>query len=189
MAMGKIVDALAAVAPAASSGRGARSPEKSDQNHPMAESLQLDDKAWRLLLALQQDGRAPLKALAEAAGLSIAATAERLKRLQDAGVLSGVHAELDAARSGYPVRAIVGITVTQPGKQPFVKRLQAAPEVLECHHVAGADSYVMTVVARDLADLERFLATINAWGETRTSIVFSTPIPRRGLVPPGSPRR
>jgi Lrp/AsnC family leucine-responsive transcriptional regulator len=156
----------------------------------MAETpaLQLDDKAWALLLALQADGRAPLKALADAAGLSIPATAERLKRLKDAGVVRGVGAELDAAQAGYAVRAIIGITVTQPGKKTFVERLRRAPEVLECHHVAGADSYLMTVVARDLPDLERFLASINGFGETRTSIVFSTPIPRRGLVPPGTTR-
>ena len=154
----------------------------------MAETLQLDLKAWKLLLALQRDGRAPLKTLAAAAGLSIPATVERLKRLRDAGVVLGVGAELDAVRAGYAVRAIVGVTVTQPGKKAFVDRLRPAAEVLECHHVAGADSYLLTVVARDLADLERFLASINAWGETRTSIVFSTPIPRRGLVPPGTHR-
>lgn len=151
-------------------------------------SLALDDKAWALLLALQADGRAPLKTLADAAGLSIPATAERLKRLKDAGVVRAVGADLDAARLGYAVRAIVGITVTQPGKKSFVDRLKRAAEVLECHHVAGADSYLLTVVARDLADLERFLSSINGFGETRTSIVFSTPIPRRGLVPPGSQR-
>jgi Lrp/AsnC family leucine-responsive transcriptional regulator len=154
----------------------------------MAETLQLDDKAWKLLQALQQDGRAPLKALAAAAGLSIPATAERLKRLQDAGVVRGVSAELDAARAGYTVCAIVGITVVQPGKKAFLDKLRRAAEVLECHHVAGADSYLMTVVTRDLPDLERFLASINGYGETRTSIVFSTPIPRRGLVKPGSAR-
>jgi Lrp/AsnC family leucine-responsive transcriptional regulator len=156
----------------------------------MAETpaMPLDDKAWALLLALQADGRAPLKALADAAGLSIPATAERLKRLKDAGVVRSVGAELDAAQAGYAVRAIIGITVTQPGKKSFVERLKRAAEVLECHHVAGADSYLLTVVARDLPDLERFLASINAFGETRTSIVFSTPIPRRGLVPPGSAR-
>lgn len=154
----------------------------------MTETLQLDDKAWKLLLALQQDGRAPLKALADAAGLSIPATAERLRRLKDAGIVRGVGAEIDAAAAGYAVRAIVGTTVTQPGKKAFVERLRRAAEVLECHHVAGADSYLLTVVARDLPDLERFLASINAWGETRTSIVFSTPIPRRGLVPPGTTR-
>jgi len=158
------------------------------QEAGMAETLQLDDKAWALLLALQQDGRSPLKALAAAAGLSIPAASERLKRLVDAGVVRSVGADIDAAQAGYPVRAVVGITVVHPGKKAFLDKLRRAPEVLECHHVAGADSYLMTVVARDLADLERFLASINVYGETRTSIVFSTPIPRRGLVRPGTTR-
>lgn len=149
----------------------------------------LDDKAWKLLLALQRDGRAPLKVLAEAAGLSIPATAERLKRLQDAGVVRSVVADVDAARAGYTVRAIVGLTVAgQPAKKAFLEQIGRAAEVLECHHVAGADSYLLTVVAADLPALEAFLGSINAWGETRTQIVFSTPIPRRGLVPPGTLR-
>jgi len=151
-------------------------------------SLQLDPKAWALLNALQIDGRAPLKTLAEAAGLSIPATVERLKRLKETGVVRSVSADLDPARAGYPVRAIVSITVQQPGKKAFLDKLRRAAEVLECHHVAGADSYVMTVVARSLSDLEQFLSSINGYGETRTSIVFSTPIPRRGLVAPGSAR-
>lgn len=139
-------------------------------------------------MALQHDGRAPLKTLAAAAGLSVPATVERLKRLKDAGVVRAVSAELDPALAGYPVRAVIGITVPQPGKKGFLDKLRRAPEVLECHHVAGADSYLMTVAARSLADLERFLASVNGYGETRTSIVFSTPIPRRGLVAPGSTR-
>lgn len=154
----------------------------------MTESLSLDAKAWALLAALQEDGRAPLKRLAAAAGLSVPATAERLERLKAAGVLRAVTADVDAARAGYPVRALVGITVPQPGKKAFLETLQRCAEVIECHHVAGADSYALTVVARSLGDLERFLASINGWGETRTSIVFSTPIPRRGLVAPGQLR-
>ncbi|WP_205962556.1 Lrp/AsnC family transcriptional regulator [Paraburkholderia phosphatilytica] len=154
----------------------------------MTEMLQLDTKAWALLAALQEDGRAPLKTLALAAGLSIPATVERLKRLKDAGVVRSVVAELDPAQAGYAVRAMVGITVQQPGKKAFLDKLRRAPEVLECHHVAGADSYIVTVVSQSLEDLERFLGSINGYGETRTSIVFSTPIPRRGLVAPGSSR-
>ncbi|MFN3736241.1 Lrp/AsnC family transcriptional regulator [Hydrogenophaga sp.] len=151
-------------------------------------AFQLDQKAWALLMALQADGRAPLKTLALAAGLSVPATVERLKRLKDAGVVRSVSAELDPAALGYPVRAIVSITVQQPGKKAFLDKLRRAPEVLECHHVAGADSYVVTVVARSLEALEQFLSSINGYGETRTSIVFSTPIARRGLVPPGAAR-
>lgn len=154
----------------------------------MTETLQLDSKAWALLMALQEDGRAPLKTLALAAGLSVPATVERLKRLKESGVVRSVSAELEPALAGYPVRAIVGITVQQPGKKTFIDKLKRAPEVLECHHVAGADSYIVTVASQSLEKLERFLASINGYGETRTSIVFSTPVPRRGLVAPGSSR-
>lgn len=147
----------------------------------MTESIQFDEKAWKLLEALQSDGRAPLKTLAEAAGLSIAATAERLKRLQDVGVIRGVHADLDPVKVGVQVQAIIGITTAQPHKQALLKALRARNEVLECHHVTGADSYMMTVAVADMAALERFLGDINRWGETRTAIIMSTPILRRGL--------
>ena len=105
------------------------------------------------------------------------------------GAVSHIAAQLDAASAGYGVRAMVGITVVgQPAKKALLDTLRRAAEVLECHHVAGEDSYVMSVVATDLQALERFLGSINGYGETRTSIVFSTPIPRRGLVRPGSVR-
>jgi Lrp/AsnC family leucine-responsive transcriptional regulator len=159
------------------------------EKRPMSETPMLDDRAWQLLQALQHDGRAPLKQLAEAAGLSIPATAERLKRLKDLGAFSQIAAQVDAATAGYGVRAMVGITVVgQAAKKALLDTLRRAAEVLECHHVAGEDSYVMSVVATDLQALERFLGSINGYGETRTSIVFSTPIPRRGLVRPGSVR-
>ena len=149
----------------------------------------LDDVAWRLLYVLQTDGRAPLKTLAVSAGLSIAATAERLKRLQDQGPVRAIAADVDPVKAGYPVKAIVGITVTKPGKRALIEKLRKAPEVIECHHVAGVDSYMMIVVGQSLAELERFVGTINPYGETHTSIVFSTPIERRGIVKPGSVRR
>lgn len=150
-------------------------------------TLQIDARSWALLQALQQDGRAPLKMLAQACELSVAATAERLKRLQEVGVVRGVHAEIDPARAGYGVRAVVAIQAPQPGKQPLLTFLRDMPEVLECHHVTGADSYLMQVVAVDLAHLETLVSAISRWGETRTSLVFSTPIPRRPLQPPRRP--
>ncbi|EKD97395.1 MAG: AsnC family transcriptional regulator [uncultured bacterium] len=150
---------------------------------------ELDDIGWRLLEALQADGRAPLKSLAASAGLSVAATAERMKRLQETGVVRRFSVDVDQSVVGYPVKAVVGITAMQPGKKNLLKILHNSPEVLECHHVAGADSYLLTVVTTSMTDLERFIGTINGYGETRTSIVFSTPIERRGLVKPGSAGR
>jgi Lrp/AsnC family leucine-responsive transcriptional regulator len=162
-------------------GRDQESPKDPWKIRCMTESIQLDAKAWKLLEALQADGRAPLKTLAEAAGLSIAATAERLRRLQDAGVIRGVHADLDPAKVGLPVQALIGITTAQPHKQALLKALRARAEVLERHHVTGADSYMMRIAVADMAALEAFLGDINRWGETRTAIVMSTPIPRRGM--------
>ena len=68
------------------------------------------------------------------------ATAERLKRLQEAGVVRGYQAQVDPVAVGYGVRAIVGIHVPQPGKRALLDKLASPPEVLECHHVAGEDS-------------------------------------------------
>ena len=99
-------------------------------------------------------------------------------------MVRGVHADIDPAKVGYGVRAVGGINVPQPGKKALIDKLRQSPQVLECHHVSGNDSYVMQVVARDLPDLERFLGYINGYGETRTSIVFSTPSPLRGLARP-----
>ena len=146
--------------------------------------IELDNKAWRLIQALQADGRQPLKALASAANLSVPATMERLRRLEEAGVVRGVHADIDPKAVGYSMGAIIGINAAQPGKRPLLDKLINSPQVLECHHVSGNDSYMMFVVATDLEDLEAFLSEINIFGETRTAIVFSTPIKRRGLVRP-----
>lgn len=148
--------------------------------------MQLDDKAWRLMQALQADARLPLKSLAQVAGLSLPATAERLKRLEEAGIISGFHAEVSPESVGYGVRAVVGINVPQPGKTALIELLQSMPEVLECHHVSGADSYILTVVARDLSHLEELIGSVNRYGETRTSIVFSTPVKRRGVTRPAT---
>ena len=65
---------------------------------------------------------------------------KRLRRLQDAGVVRGVHADIDPAKVGYGVRAVVGINVPQPGKKALIDKLRQSHRVLECHHVSGNDS-------------------------------------------------
>lgn len=141
----------------------------------------VDDKSWRILAALQEDARASLKALAEVAGLSLPATAERIKKMEAAGIIRGYHADIAPAALGYIIKAVVAITTQHPYKQKFIEVLRAKPQVLECLHVTGADSCLFTVVAKDMEDLEQFLASINPYGETRTSIVMSSQIPRRGV--------
>ncbi len=146
--------------------------------------MEIDHKSWKILQVLQQDARISLTELAARVALSVPAVSERLKRLEESGVIAGYRAIVPPAKVGYSLMAIVGITTLQPEKARLIALLQDRPEVLECHHVTGQDSFLMKVVARDIGHLESFLASINHLGETRTSIVMSSPIPERALQPP-----
>lgn len=144
--------------------------------------MDIDAKGWKMLTALQRDGRMSLKALADEAGLSMPATSERLKRLEEAGVIAGYRALVAPEAVGYGVMAMIGLTVAQPDKGRLLALLKTMPEVLECLHVTGQDSFMLRVVATDIRHLERFVGHINHYGETRTAIVMSAPIPLRAVA-------
>ncbi|RMC93827.1 Lrp/AsnC family transcriptional regulator [Aquitalea palustris] len=146
--------------------------------------MEIDSKAWKILECLQQDARLSLTELARAVEMSVPAVSERVKRLEEAGVIQGYHARLSPAKAGYTLSAMVGITVAQPYKKKLLQLLEDMPEVLECHHVTGADSYLFRLLARDVGHLETLVARVNHLGETRTSIILSTPITTRPLRAP-----
>lgn len=145
--------------------------------------MELDTKAWKIIAAIQRDARMSLKSLADEAGLSLPATSERLKRLEEAGVINGYRALINPEAVGYGVLAIIGITTLQPGKARLIEVLKSLPEVLECLHVTGQDSYLLRVATQNIRHLERFVGEINHYGETRTAIVMSAPIPLRAIEP------
>ncbi len=144
----------------------------------------MDDLDWKVLALLQDNGRMTYTELARQVHLSVPAVTERVRRLEEAGVIEGYTARVNPAAAGYPISALIGITVPQSAKAKFLKLLGAIAEVLECHHVTGADSYVIRLVATSVADLERLIQRINLYGETRTSIVMSTPLAARALARP-----
>ena len=143
--------------------------------------MKVDQLSWKILDVIQRDGRISLKSLAAEAGLSVPAVSERLKRLEEAGIIEGYHARVSPQAMGYSIMAIIGMTTLQPDKQKLIRALEKMPEVLECLHVTGQDSYLVRVVTRDIGHLESFVGSINHFGETRTSIVMSHPIPQRAL--------
>jgi len=144
----------------------------------------MDDLDWKVLSLLQKNGRMTYTELARQVQLSVPAVTERVRRLEEAGVIEGYAARVNPAAAGYPISALIGITVPQSAKTKFLKLLGAIAEVLECDHVTGADSYVIRLVATSVADLERLIQRINLYGETRTSIVMSTPLAARALEKP-----
>ena len=144
----------------------------------------MDDLDWKILSLLQHNGRMTYTDLSRQVNLSVPAVTERVKRMEESGVIEGYSARINPVAAGYAMQSLIGITVPQPAKSKFLKFLETIPEVLECHHVTGADSYIMLLVAVSLADLERLIERINVYGETRTSLVMSTPLTLRSLQQP-----
>jgi len=144
----------------------------------------LDDTGWQLLHALQQNARLSYSELGQRVGLSSPAVAERIHRMEDAGIISGYHVEINRSKLGYPITAIIRMS-TSPGDQcsRFATFVQEIPEVLECYRVTGSDSLIMKVMASSVEHLESLIDRLSAHGQLTTSIVLSAPVTRRVVTP------
>ncbi|MEU3187688.1 Lrp/AsnC family transcriptional regulator [Streptomyces sp. NPDC006923] len=136
---------------------------------------------WHILDVLQRDGRASFAELARAVSMSPSAVTERVRRLEEAGVISGYTAVVDRERLGRPILAFVRLRYPNGNYKPFHDLLAATSEILEAHHVTGDDCFVLKVAARSMSHLEEISGRIGALGSVTTSVVYSSPLPRRSL--------
>src|SRR5437763_4784736 len=135
-----------------------------------------------ILAELQADGRLSLAELGRRAGLSPAAVGDRVRRLEDTGVITGYRAIVDPRALGYALTAVVRVRPA-PRQLPKVAELaRRTPEVVECRRVTGEDCYVMTAHVRDVTHLEEVIDGFALYGQTTTSIVQSSPVPPRGAA-------
>jgi Lrp/AsnC family leucine-responsive transcriptional regulator len=153
-------------------------------NGRIAEGALLDETNLRLLDELQQDGRASLAELGRRVGLSSPAVAERLRRLEDDGVITGYRAVVDPRKLGYGLGVLIRVRPAPRMLAEVAELARQQPAVLECHRVTGDDCYVMTAYVRDVEHLEQVIDEFAAYGSTTTSVMQSSPVPRRGVVPP-----
>ncbi|MEU7701362.1 MULTISPECIES: Lrp/AsnC family transcriptional regulator [unclassified Streptomyces] len=147
----------------------------------MTSAYSPDATDWRILEALQSEGRASFAELARTVAMSPSAVTERVRRLEEAGVISGYTAIVDQDRLGLPILAFVRLRYPHGNYKPFHDLLDATPEVLEAHHVTGDDCFVLKVAARSMRHLEEITGKISTLGSVTTSVVYSSPLPRRSL--------
>jgi Lrp/AsnC family transcriptional regulator, leucine-responsive regulatory protein len=140
-----------------------------------------DATDWRILDVLQRDGRAGYTELARAVSRSASAVTERVRRLEEAGVIQGYAAVVDPERLGLPILAFVRLRYPNAHDKPFHDLVAVTPEILEAHHVTGDDCFVIKVAARSMRHLEEVSGRIGALGSVTTSVVYSSPLPRRPL--------
>jgi Lrp/AsnC family leucine-responsive transcriptional regulator len=151
---------------------------------PSNEGL-LDSTDLRLLTELQGDARLSLAELGRRIGLSAPAVGERMRRLEELGVITGYRAEIDPRALGYSLGVHIRIRPAPRQLRDVAKLAQQSPEVVECHRVTGDDCYVMTAYVRDVTHLEELIDQFAAYGQTTTSIMQSSPVPRRSIAPAG----
>jgi Lrp/AsnC family transcriptional regulator, leucine-responsive regulatory protein len=141
----------------------------------------LDPVNRRILSELAADGRLSTAELARRVNLSPPAVTERVRRLEQAGVITGYRAVIDPRAVGYPLAAIVRIRPA-PRQLPKIAQIAAElPQVVECHRITGDDCFLLTLRLRSMDDLEPLLDRFVLYGQTTTSIVQSSPVPPRGV--------
>lgn len=142
----------------------------------------LDDTDIRILGLLQDDCRTPLARIGEQVGLSAPAVLERIKKLEAAGVIDGYHAIVDGRRVGLDVTAFIGVVTSDPDSiGDFERQVSELEDVLECHHVTGAFTFLVKVKTASTSTLERLIARIRSLdgvARTETTVVLSTHIER-----------
>ncbi|MFI9723129.1 Lrp/AsnC family transcriptional regulator [Streptomyces sp. NPDC052396] len=146
-----------------------------------------DATDWRILEALQSNGRAGYAELARMVNMSASAVTERVRRLEEAGVISGYSAVVDPEKLGMPVLAFIRLRYPNGNYKPFHDLLGQTPEALEAHHVTGDDCFVIKVTAGSMRHLEEVAGRFGALGSVTTSVVYSSPLPRRALSCPCPP--
>ena len=150
----------------------------------MAADSTLDRTDWRLLAELQRDGRSTYAELARAVAMSPSAVAERVRRLEEAGVISGYRAAVEPERVGLTVMAFVRLRYPTGNYRPFHALLDSTPEIVEAHHVTGEDCFVLKVLARSMRHLEEVTGRISGLGSVTTSVVYSSPLAGRPIAAP-----
>jgi Lrp/AsnC family transcriptional regulator, leucine-responsive regulatory protein len=146
-----------------------------------AEKL-LDATGWQIIQALQENARLSYHELGRRVGLTAPAVAERVRKLEDAGVIMGYTARINPALVGLPITVFIRLSATPTGDRGMKQLVKTQPEILECHRVTGGDSFIMKVVVTSIAHLEALIHRLMEYSPSISSIVLSSPVEGKPIL-------
>ncbi|MFN2454485.1 MAG: Lrp/AsnC family transcriptional regulator [Pyrinomonadaceae bacterium] len=152
----------------------------------------LDETGWRILRELQENARLSFAELGRRLNLSTPAVAERVRRMEESGIITGYRAEVDAKKLGLPITAFIRLSeVSRAVNEKFIAVAGDRPEVLECHRLTGSDCFIMKVVVPSVAHLEALIDRLAAYGTPTTTIVLSSPVTKQVIerIPDGEEKK
>jgi Lrp/AsnC family transcriptional regulator, leucine-responsive regulatory protein len=149
-------------------------------------TISVDAVDAHILALLQSDARMTMRRLGEAIGLSAPAAAERVRRLENRGVIRGYHADVSPARIGLPIVAFVTVALLSPGRSPgaFERHTASLDAVVECYRITGEDTYLLKVAVPSMDALGDTLDRLGEFGRTKSFVVLATPKSGGALHPP-----
>ena len=139
----------------------------------------MDSYGRKLLEELQANARLSVAELGRRIGLSPTATAERLKQMEEVGILDGYTIEIDREALGLEVLAFIRMSCNGPQYHRLLEFVQTLEEVRECHHLTGGDDLLLKVTTTNMTDLEALIEALLPYGTPITSLVLSSPVERR----------
>jgi Lrp/AsnC family transcriptional regulator, leucine-responsive regulatory protein len=144
-------------------------------------TVELDAIAWKIVECLQKNARTPFAELGRKVGLSTPAVAERVHRLEEAGIITGYYACINVSKLGVPIRILMRLTI--PGGDLQISRTVAAikelSEISRCHRITGSESFVIEADVVSIRHMEALIDRLSALGATSTSTILSSPVERR----------
>ena len=147
----------------------------------MTAVIELDDINLDLIDLLQRDARMSYRDLGDAIGLSPPAVAERVRKLEESGVITGYQATIDYDAVGFPLLCIIRLNLTSGAGVQLDEIIAASPEVIESNRVTGSESHVVRARVTTTEHLEELLHRLWEFGTSVTNIVTSSPVPRRPM--------
>lgn len=142
----------------------------------------MDETDWEILRELQDNARLSFNELSRRVHLSPPAVAERVRKLETSGVIGGYHAEVDAARAGWPVTAFIRMSCYGPRCVLRDPEVPEWPEIREIHRVTGDACSILRVAAPSMTAFETLIDRLAGYGRPSSTMVLSTPVPRHRLT-------
>jgi Lrp/AsnC family transcriptional regulator, leucine-responsive regulatory protein len=143
----------------------------------------LDETGWALLCALQENARSSYAELGMRVGLTAPAVANRIRRLEAEGIITGYRAVINPAKLGLGLTAIIRFFSPRESYERIYAVIEACPEIIECHRVTGDDCMTLTAVVASVDHLQELITRLAPYGTSNTSIVLSSPLHHRPIGP------
>jgi len=144
--------------------------------------MKLDVISWKILDCLQENARQSNTEIARQVGITSPAVAERIRKMEDAGIIEGYYAKVSHFETGHQLKAIITLRAFMGRLKPFISKVKSFNEVVNCYRITGNENIVMEVVLNNQKHLEQFIDQLITYGETRTHIVLSNVVENNPLI-------